>query len=117
MIWRASEVMDGYQYKIELCHSAEGKRSLRLRPLYMDESSGTSGDTVVFVSQIVPNDLLRRRDVISISEQIPLEDGQPFFVDAHGMWLTEAESAQIDEGVDLSEVQWATKPPPKFAPF
>ena len=117
MIWRASDVMDGHQYKVELCHSVDGKRSLRLRPLHASEGSAVPGDAVIFVSQVVPNDLLRRRDVISISEQVPLENGQPFYVDAHGMWLTEAESAQIDAGVDLAEIQWSTKSPPRFAPF
>lgn len=115
MIWRVSDVMDGYQYGIELRHSKDGKRSLSLRPLNNENANGAE-DTVIFVSQIVPNDLLRRRDIISISEQVLLQNGQSFFVDAHGIWFSAAESAQIDAGIELAEIQWDTDSPPKLSP-
>lgn len=116
MIWRASDVIEGEQYKVELCQSESGKRSLRLKPLQADVTDSQDW-VVVFVSQVVPNDLLRRGDIISISEQVPLENGRPFFMDAHGIWLSEGESEQIDAGVSLVEIKWDTQTPPKFAPY
>lgn len=115
MIWRATDVHDGCQYKIDLCYSLDGRRSLRLR----STQEGTVQDsdlTVVFTSQVVPNDLLRRRDIVSIAEQIPLENGAPFFLDAHGVWLSESESEQFDAGVEWNKMQWDTKSPPLFPP-
>jgi hypothetical protein len=38
-------------------------------------------------------------------------------MDAHGIWLSEHESEQIDAGVSFSEMKWETKMPPKFAPY
>ena len=116
MIWRVSDVIEGEQYKVELCQSANGRRLLRLKPV-CDETTDAPDLTVVYVSQVVPNDLLRRGDIISISEQVLLENGRPFFMDAHGIWLSESESEQIDAGVSLSQIRWVTKVPPKFAPY
>lgn len=68
----------------------------------------------VLVTDVVPLDLLLRRDVIGISEIVKLDSGSPFFVDAHGLWLTEVEWNALDG--DFASVPWLNGLQPRFAP-
>jgi hypothetical protein len=64
----------------------------------------------------VPNDLLRRGDLISIAETVSLENGEKFFVDAHCTWFTADELAAMNSEPNWSSIRWMTIRPPKLAP-
>jgi len=71
----------------------------------------------VFSSRMVPNQLLGKRDLLSIAESVLLESGEKICVDAHGIGFTAAELAAMDSCKDFSEIGWVTAKPPKLAPF
>lgn len=60
----------------------------------------------VFLTEVVPTNLLLSRDFAGISEVVPLKGGKRFFVEAHGVWFTEEEWTALDRDVDWHEVQW-----------
>jgi len=111
MIWRTSEVLEGVEYKLALCQDSHGVRELRI--LQKDEAVPSD---CIFATQSVPTQLLRKRDVISIAEQVPLDDGTRFYVDAHGIWFSQSESIQRSSGVEHEDIQWVTPFPPKLPP-
>lgn len=115
MIWRISDVNDGTEYKLHLCESKEGDRFYRLVSIDSDFVGDRLGD-VIFSTATVSNDLLKRRSLLMISKQIPLENDQPFFVEAHGMWLTESEVREMDADVNFNDIHWATGRIPNFPP-
>lgn len=115
MVWRISDINDVTEYKLHLCESKEGDRFYRLTAVE-SHLANDQLDDVVFTTIKVSNDLLRRRSLLKISELFLLENGQPFFVDAHGMWLTESEVKEMDADVDFNDIHWATGRMPNFAP-
>jgi len=50
---------------------------------------------VVAVTNIVPNALLKKQNLIAIAEECTLESGERFFVDAHCIWFTQSEFHQL----------------------
>jgi hypothetical protein len=67
------------------------------------------------VTNIVPNALLKKGDLIAIAEEVTLLSGERFFVDAHCIWFTQSELRQLAkrdaEGADIS---WSTSSPPRL---
>ncbi len=77
--------------------------------------SGRTG-RAVFETAEVPNDLLKRRDLIAIAAEVQLQSGDSFYVDAHGIWITEHEYNDLISGRTPDEVRWSTEIPPRFPP-
>lgn len=115
MIWLASDVNENEKYRLHLCQSKDGKRFFNLVLIGIDADDHHC-DEVAFISSLVPNSLLKRRDITSISESVLLDNGHPFFVDAHGFWLTESEVNEMDSGIGFNEIKWSTGHAPKFSP-
>lgn len=113
MSWKVSDLDPGKAYRLHLCQAMNGLRYFKLVEVGSPEDS-TPRDDLFFRSIAVPFDLLGR-NVIAISELVPLVDGQPFYVDAHGTWLTGRELEQLDAEVDFEDINWATDKPPRFA--
>jgi hypothetical protein len=111
MIWSVSDIQEDKSYRLELCQSSDGKRTFKL----VESDSKVKDDEVYYRTAIVNNDLLVRRSLIAISKAINLETGDSFYVDPHGMWVTQRESDQLESGVDFFEVEWETKEPPSVA--
>lgn len=110
MVWSISDVRENKEYRLELCQSSEGKRIFRLI-----ESDVEKSPDALFRTTKVDNSLLLKRNLIAISKAATLENGDKFFVDPHGMWLTERESDQLENGVDIFDVVWETNVPPQLA--
>jgi hypothetical protein len=115
MIWQRSEINDHENYRLHLCQSDEGKRFFRLIKIGT-VSETTPQKDVYFISAPVPNNLLKMGDVIAISEVVRLDNGDAYFVDDHGIWLTDSECKQMDSGLKFNEIQWVTDRAPKFPP-
>lgn len=108
-MWLRNEIDQTKEYRLALCQKPDGGRSFALY------AAGTQLPSMaVLVTEIVPLDLLLRRDVIGISEGVKLNSGVPFFVDAHGLWLTEDEWNALNG--DFASVPWLNGLQPCFAP-
>lgn len=114
-MWRISDVNEGREYKLHLCQSGNGFRFFRLVEIGSDIDVNPPDD-VILVTALIPNELLKRRALIPISETVLLDNGQPFFVDAHGVWLAEPEVREMDSGLSHNEIHWITGRAPEFAP-
>jgi len=115
MIWRVSDVDENERYRLHLCQSIEGRRFFRLVAIDSDLDKNPLDDTV-FISESVPHALLKRRDLISISESVLLNSGQHFFVDAHGIWLADSEFQEMNSGVKFDKIEWVAGRAPIFSP-
>lgn len=116
MSWYSYDVIDGWQYRLHLCQTHNGVRFFKLVQANSDADKIRSGD-VILATEIISNDLLRKKDIQSITKTVALEDGENFFVDAHNVWLTRAEVRQLHSGVKINSIQWATSIPPNFSPM
>lgn len=115
MIWRASDVNASGSYRLHLCESSEGSRFFKL--IQIDSSDDEQSDDVIHISEPIPQDVneaLKRGDLLMISETVSLDNGQPFFVDAHGVWLTMSEVNEMEADVDFNDIHWATGKIPIF---
>lgn len=108
MIWKVSDVMDGVDYRICLSQTPDGVRQLRL------VEAGSGKDGTLLRTSPVARELLLKRDLIAISESVTLENGEKFYVDAHGVWYVESELIQRKNGVPFIEIIWITGVPPKL---
>ena len=111
-MWKRSEVNGALAYRVALRQHPNGKRSCSLSRL---GSISLPPDTAL-LTQVVPTDLLLRGDLIGISEAVRLENGDPFFVDAHCTWFTEQESEAMDKDVSFDKIPWLNGLAPWLAP-
>ncbi|WPH13373.1 hypothetical protein [Variovorax paradoxus] len=107
MIWQRSDIHTDGRYKLHLYQAGDGKRLFRLIVENSSEDHQPASD-VALITQVVPNELLKRGDLLGIARQVTLEDGHAFFVDAHGVWYTEDEIAALNRGQPWSTIQWVT---------
>jgi hypothetical protein len=113
-LWSVADVEDGKCYQLLLCQSEDGKRVFRLNPVA--SSDNPHARDVKLKTEIVPNELLRRRNFSAISDSVALDNGERFHVDAHGVWLTETEYQSLISGHELSRIEWLDGAPPDFPP-
>jgi len=111
-MWKIADVVPGHAYRLGLCQAPDGRRLTVL----IDASADAGLIDAIAITEVVPADLLLKRDLEKISEVVQLTSGKRFFVDAHNHWLTEAEFDQIRSGTRYSQIRWSTEQPPKFAP-
>ena len=113
MIWKISDVLVDECYMLHLIQTKGGNRLFRLVANNSPDEHNPAQD-VVLVTQIVPTELLKKRDLLAIANQVPLSDGGAFFVDAHGVWYTEQEMSALSSGQPISKIEWSTGVMPKF---
>ena len=110
MIWSVSDVDERAEYRLGLCQSDFGKRHFVLL------KEGAARDpAALFITEKVSHELLIKRNLIRISKEIRLANGDQFYVDAHGMWLTKFESDQLIRGVEPWNIEWETPSKPIMA--
>lgn len=110
-MWMRSEIDEKRKYRVALCQHPNGRRNFALSP--MDSEPPPNA---VLITEVVSTGLLLRRNFIGISKTVKLTTDEPFFVDAHGTWLTRKECEAMDDGVPFSEVPWLNGLQPDFAP-
>lgn len=110
-MWLRSEVDEACEYRVSLCQQRTGRRYFKLVAV-----DGEEPDESVFVTGVVPTALLLRRDFIGISEAVKLSNGQPFGVDAHGVWFTREELNALKAGASWHSVPWLKGLPPILPP-
>lgn len=109
-MWNFSDIRDNHRYFLALTQLSTGRRRVVLCDV--DEARP---DAALF-TEVLSNELLLTRDLERISEQAPLLGGGRFFVDAHGVWLTEEEMCALEDDKDDYDVPWLNGIPPVFAP-
>ena len=111
-MWKRAEVVDGQRYQLALCQNTSGERSYALHRV--DDTQLPTD--AVFMTDEVPNDLLLRRDFEGIASTVRLTNGNRFWVEAHGVWLTHDENIALSAKVDHARVPWLNGLPAKFPP-
>lgn len=111
-MWKLSDVDPGERYRLLLIQSNTGARSFVLQN---NTEQGVPQGMFAFTDE-VPNELLLKRNLHAIAKAVTLSNGEPFYVDAHGVWLTKDEMAAILEDKDDNEIPWLNSLPPRLAP-
>ena len=117
-IWSPSDVLDGVEYRLELCQDGDCRRFFRLLPDGAPRSADV--ESVALTEKVTRRDLLVRRSILRLAEHTRLDSGEPYFVDAHGVWLLRQELEdwrEADAGKkSFNDIAWATRMPPRFPP-
>lgn len=108
-MWKSSDIHDDMAYVVQLCHGEDGVRYARLRDVANDAELGD----YILETDIVPNEILRGRNLASISENVLLSNGSRFVVDGHGVWYTIEEWVVLD---GAAPIPWCTETPPRLPP-
>lgn len=112
-IWSVSDIDDTASYQLLLCQNALGRRYFKL--LRADEQEAAlMPEEHILLTQVVPNQLLKARDLHAISLAVSLSNGERFCVDAHGVWLTTQELNGLNAGAAYGAINWVTAAPPFF---
>lgn len=114
-MWKSSDVNETQQYRLHLCQTSDGMRSIKLVLLGSDTEAYPPND-VFLITTVVPNDLLKSRNVIRIADTVVLTDGRRFYVDAHGIWLADSEWQEMNSSLSFKDVHWITGTMPNFPP-
>ena len=109
-MWLRTDVKEGVSYQVALCQDSDGRRRYELVI-----AGGVPPDAAAFMTRVVPTDLLLRRDFLGIAEMVLLTSGEPFFVEAHGIWLTRAE-VEVIQAKGWRNVPWLNGLAPRFPP-
>lgn len=110
-MWNSSDLVEGQDYFLSLCQKTSGTRYFSLHSI-----GETLCDEAVFQTEIVPYELLDKRDFIEIAKTVTLINGDKFYVDAHGVWLSVRECEAIDDDLEEDQVPWVNGLPPNLAP-
>lgn len=112
MLWSSSDIKDDKRYCLDLCYADEGDRFFQL----VEYGSDKPSNNVFARTEIVDNTLLKKRGTSKISRETLLNSGDRFYVDPHGVWITQNEDRQLKSGVEFRLVEWETGKEPVFAP-
>lgn len=110
-MWKRSDVVEGKRYCLSLNQFPSGHRTFTLHEV----DASYLPPEAKLVTREVPNELLFRGGVDVISKSVLTTEGRSFFVDAHGVWLTEEELDALESDEDV-EVPWLNGLAPHFAP-
>lgn len=111
-MWKLTEIQSDKTYRLALVQAENGSRTFQLH----DNGEGINSSIKVLLTEVVPSELLVKRSLKNISDSVPLVGGERFYVDAHGIWLTEAEMKAITEDKEDDEIPWLNGMAPNFAP-
>lgn len=111
MMWSSANIDQSQEYRIALCQAPDGARTHVLQIATVAQTP----EHAVFMTTVVPTELLLRSNLRAISKAVTLTNGQRYWVDPHGVWLT-LEELDALESDDESEVPWVNGLPALFAP-
>lgn len=111
-MWKLSDVDSTKHYHLLLIQSNSGARSFVLR----EYSESPANEGLFAFTASVPNESLLKRNLHAIAKAVALNNGEPFYVDAHGVWLTKDEMSAIVDDKDDDEIPWLNSLPPLLAP-
>lgn len=117
-IWSRSDVLDGVEYRLELCQDGDCRRFFRLLPIGAPRSADV--ESIALTEIVARRNLLVRRDILGLARHTKLESGESYFVDAHGIWFLAQEWEGLDEcdagRKRFEDIAWTTRQPPRLPP-
>ncbi|WP_412028781.1 hypothetical protein [Deinococcus yunweiensis] len=115
--WRKEDIKDHLEYRIGLCQDKEGKRYHKLVSA-QDIEASRSNPELFWITRIISNELLKKRNFIEICHTSTLEDGRMYEIDVHGIWFTLEEWDQFFvKRLDWEEIMWSTPIAPNLPPM
>lgn len=103
-MWRRDEVHEEVEYRVCLCQAKSGRRTYALHVAHGDLPLPPE---TIFVTDIVPIELLLSGHIPRISETIRLTTGERFFIEAHNVWFTSTEMQALESNDhDWEAVPW-----------
>jgi hypothetical protein len=111
-MWKRGDVAEGLDYQLALVQRRDGSRTYVLC-----EAGQCNGiEDRMFVTAVVPRELLLKGNLLGIAKAVKLTDGTSFGVEAHGVWLTPEESAAFERNVTWNEMPWLNGLAPVLPP-
>ena len=89
-IWSRTEVDESKEYVLLLLKNESGLREFELREK-LKKNEKVKDSKCIYITNIIPYDLLWRGDLNGIAETVKLENGESFHFDSLGNWGTEEE--------------------------
>lgn len=112
-IWQQTDIESDKEYYFLLFQSPSGVRDYGICRI-QDFPEVAKDKDLAFRTEVVPIDLIARRDVFLLSERVTLADGTRFYFDSDGIWYVERE---WDDLVNEQEsIRWWKGLPPKRPP-
>ncbi|WP_395348936.1 hypothetical protein [Variovorax sp. UC122_21] len=111
-MWKRSDVAEGQDYQLVLVQRRDGTRTCVLCEVGQCEGV----EEQMFVTAVVPRELLVKGDLFGIAKAVKLTDGSSFGVEAHGVWLTPEECAAFERNVTWYEMPWLNGLAPVLPP-
>ena len=108
-IWKNYDVDENKEYYVALLQESSGRRSYELCEKGMNPKSKYA----VLRTKYVPYELLFRRDLEAIGSSVGLTNDEVFYIDPHGIWLTETEALALQTDEEI-EVPWLNGIPAVF---
>jgi hypothetical protein len=101
------------EYVVELCQERNGRRFTK----YREVLEGIRDEFAVLETTVARGSQFIRWGFYSYSDHLKLSDGQSFGFEAHGIWLTKAESDFIwHQDRNPGTTPWVNGIPPNFPP-
>jgi hypothetical protein len=91
-VWLRRDIDESKVYRVALRQELTGRRSFHL----LLDRHEVPVDAVLY-TEVVPTDLLLRREFHGISKAVKLTSRESFRVDAHGIWFTRAEAELLGD--------------------
>ena len=111
-MWKRGDVAEGQDYQLVLVQRRDGTRTYVLCEVGQCEGV----EEQMFVTAVVPRELLVKGDLFGIAKAVKLTDGSSFGVEAHGVWLTPEECAAFERNVTWYEMPWLNGLAPVLPP-
>ena len=113
-IWKRADVDENKRYVLILFENSQGVRDFALTEIGCATDVFHKNEDSVFLTKEIPHELALSGNLLAISQKVTLESGEPFYFDAHGIWLTKDEREDIIQG--RAKIRWVRGRVPAFAP-
>jgi hypothetical protein len=111
-VWKRLDVDKDRQYQVALCQEPDGARRYAL----VLAGAASLPEHCVFLTEVVPYDLLWWGDLEKIGRTVKLINGESFTTEAHGIWFTQHEADAWDRDEPWESIPWLNGLPPTNLP-
>lgn len=94
-----SDVDERKDYVLVLFVSEDGARNVELKEV--NSAKNASRGAFAFVTEIIPQDVLMAKNIVAISDNVKLENGDTFSFDSNGNWMTGNEFDDFKKGFKI----------------
>jgi len=95
-VWKRTDIDESKNYVLLLLKNDAGFREFELREINKQHDP-VKGGQCSYTTEIIPIELVFSGNVMTISENVKLNNGENFTFTSNGQWLTSSESKKIME--------------------